>query len=114
MRASNDARNYWSSYPEVAVKPDGTFTIEKVAPGSVAVSGNEPWDAENFLTSVPGQTFTVTPGQTTDISLAVEDWKGFYLRAVDPAGAPMDKVRWNVFSRPVGVTARAGTSSPGG
>ena len=102
ITADNDARDYWRSYPGATVADNGTFTIDKVAPGTVAVQGNEPWEAENFLTTVPNQTFTVTPGQTTAISLAVEDWKGFYLRAVDPSGAPMDKVRWNVFSRPVG------------
>lgn len=102
ITARNDERNYWSNYPGVSVADNGTFTIEKVAPGTVAVSGNEEYGTENFLTTVPNQTFTVTPGQTATISLAVEDWKGFYLRAVDPNGAPMDKVRWNVFSRPVG------------
>lgn len=102
ITASNDARSYWSSSPAAKVNSDGTFTIDKVAPGTVAVTGEEPWDAENFLTTVPGQTFTVSPGQTATISLAVEDWKGFYLRAVDPSGAPMEKVRWNVFSRTVG------------
>lgn len=102
ITARNDAREYWSNYPGATVNANGTFTIEKVAPGTVAVTGNEPYDAENFLTTVPGQTFTVTPGQTANISLAVEDWKGFYVRAVDPSGAPLEQVRWNVFSRPVG------------
>lgn len=102
ITAANDARSYWSNWPGASVNADGTFTIDKVAPGTVAVTGEESTGGENLLTTVPGQTFTVTPGQTSAISLAVEDWKGFYVRAVDPDGAPLDQVRWNVFSRPVG------------
>lgn len=102
VSAHNDARDYWSSWPAVGVADDGTFTIDKVAPGTVTLTGSEPWGAESFLTPVAGQSFAVAPGRTTAVNLAVEDWKGFYLRAVDPDGAPLDKVRWNVFSRPVG------------
>lgn len=102
ITANNDARDYWSSWPAVSVAADGTFTIDKVAPGTVTLTGNEPYGAEGFLTVVPGQSFAVAPGQTLAASLAVADWKGFYLRAVDPNGAPLEKVRWNVFSRPAG------------
>lgn len=102
ITADNDARDYWSSWPGVSTAPDGTFTIDKVAPGSITIHGNEPYGEESFLTVVPGQTFTVAPGQTANVDLAVQDWRGFYLRAVDPSGAPLDKVRWNVFSRPAG------------
>lgn len=102
ISARNDARDYWSSWPAVSVAADGTFTLDKVAPGTVRIDGNEPFGQEGFLTTVPGQTFAVAPGQTAAVTLAVQDWRGLYLRAVDPNGAPLDKVRWNVFSRPVG------------
>ena len=102
ITASNDARGGWSSWPGVGVADDGTFTIDQVAPGTVSLMANESSGVEPFLTTVPGQTFTVAPGQTASVGLAVEDWTGVYLRAVDPTGAPLEKVRWNVFSRPVG------------
>lgn len=100
VRASNDARNYWSSYPEVAVKPDGTFTIEKVAPGTVRVNGDEVWDAEPFLTAQ--QDVSVPAGGTANIALAVEDWRGANARAVQPDGTPLANIRFNIYSRPLG------------
>lgn len=105
ITAANDARGYWSNWPGASVNADGTFTIDKVAPGTVAITGEESSDGERFLTTVPNQTFAVTPGQTTSLSLAIQDWRGFYVRAVDPNGAPLEQVRWNVFSRPVGSSS---------
>jgi hypothetical protein len=109
ISASNDARDYWSSeYPGVTVDANGRFTIDKVAPGTVAVTGSEPYGTDAALSAIDGQTFAVAPGATSDITLAVEDWPGLYVRAVDPAGAPLAGLRWNVFSRPVGGTWDAG------
>jgi hypothetical protein len=100
VEASNDARQYWSSYPGVPVAPNGTFTIEKVAPGTVRVDGDESWDAEPFLTA--GQDVTVPAGGTATIDLAVTDWRGSYARAVQPDGTPLPNIRFNIFSRPLG------------
>ncbi|GAA4805369.1 hypothetical protein ACFQ0K_00480 [Nocardioides caeni] len=108
ITATNDARSYWSSYPEVAVQPNGTFVIEKVAPGTVTVTGREPYGAEPFLTTVPDQTFAIPAGQTAAIDLAVENWSGFHLRAVTPSGTPLEGIRWNVFSRTPGGAWDAG------
>jgi hypothetical protein len=103
VMANNDARNYWDNYPGVAVGSNGQFTIEKVAPGTVTMTGTEGYDVENFLSIVAGQSFAVAPGATTDISLAVEDWPGLYVAAVDPAtGDPLSGMAWNVYSRPAG------------
>lgn len=108
IEAWNDPRGYWRSAP-VKADANGRFTIDKVAPGTVSIVGREPYDVENFLSSIDGQTVNVTPGQTSDISLAVEDWPGIHARAVDPAnGQPLSGMSWNVFSRPVGGAWDAG------
>ncbi|TNM43293.1 hypothetical protein FHP29_06260 [Nocardioides albidus] len=102
--AAHNQERSWDS-PQVSADASGRFTIDKVAPGVVEVEGREPWGGEQFLSTVDGQRVTVAPGQTSDISLAVEDWPGLYVRAVDAANStPLAGLRWNVFSRPVGST----------
>ena len=105
ITAWNDPRSYWTS-PEVKADGSGRFVIEKVAPGVVGVAGREPGGGEQFLSTVDGQSVTVAPGQTSNIDLAVEDWPGLYVRAVDAAdnSTPLSGLRWNVYSRPVGTS----------
>ena len=88
----------------------GAYTLTKVQPGKVVITAREDWEKHNWDAEYWNGTATSTPdypypgpvlpeGPTvTTANFQLSPTLGFYGEAVDSAGAPIQGVRWTVFT----------------